>query len=282
MIHKSYLRMKIAILSIIFSVPLLSYGALIEPAYIPIEKPDQNSAIVKVIAADGSGDYKSFEEADLDYASLTPPVRYHVRQGTYQGVVRWNSSGTEGKEIVFEPHPSNTGPVSIVNDGHSAETLDIKGSYVIFDGNANRGIIVDGSANPPADHYLVRLNDRRKSHITLSRLQLINALGGGSSAKCVVPEMDSVRIFNCILDTSSSVGIYVQNGNNIEIRNNIVRNCGGTGIQANPHSANSSVNDLIISGNLIYNNGAGNHEGNQPSRNFSPVRFRSIRPSYHL
>ena len=258
--YASASRIRTQLFTLIIFFALKSY-AFEEPAYIFVSKPLPET--IKVIDIAGNGDYQSFEEADQDHGQLTPPVNYLVKEGTYEGVIEWNSSGNSGQEIVFEPHPDNTQPVRITNNGGETTTLSIRGSHIIFDGGQERNIIVDGSAKPTGDHYLVRLNDQSKHHITFSRIQLINALGT-NTAKCVVPETDNLRIFNCVLDTSSSVGIYIQNGNHIEIRNNIVRNCQGTGIQANPHTGDASVDELHIAGNIVYNNGSGGPMGERP------------------
>lgn len=254
--------MKIRVRIPIMSALLLMISCTIafsftEPPYISVTKPTPSS--VKIIDRNGGGDYLTIEAADNAYASLTKPVLYYLKEGTYNGTT-WNSSGTLGNEIVFAPHPSNTLAVIIENTG-SSTTMQVSGSHIIFDGGINRGIVIDGSKGT-GDHYMVRLNEG-EGHITFSRIHMRNAKGG-TSGKGILPEINNIKIYNSIIENSDSVGIYIQNGSNIEVRNCIIRNNLGSGIQVNPHEESASCDNITISGNMVYRNGDGGPAGERP------------------
>ena len=248
----------------IFIITIFSYFfvggvyAFTEPSTITITKPTPQTT--KYIDASANGDYTTFEAADQAYSGLTPPVKFIVRPGSYVGFT-WNSSGSSGNEIVFEMESGTSSYATILNNG-SSTTVDIRAHHIIFDGGPERLLKIDGT-NGTGDHYMVRLNNANCHDITFWRIYFDNAKGG-TSGKAIIPENDNIKIYNCIVEGSYSVGIYVSNGDNIEVRNNIVRNNGGTGVQANPHSSGYSCDELVISGNAIFDNGFSGPAGDRP------------------
>jgi parallel beta-helix repeat protein len=230
-----------------------------EPNTLLVEKP--TPVTVKYIDASGNGDYTNFDSADNDYSNLLPPVKYIIKAGVYNDFV-WDSSGTDGKEIVFEMAKGESATIRNTGNIH---VINFQASYIIIDGwnGAKRGLIINGEGGVN-DQYMLRMKQEYGAHdITIYRCVLQNPKGS-TSGKCVVPEGNNIKLYNNIIEGSISVGVYVSNGNNIEVRNNIVRNNLGTGIQANPHSSNYTVDNLIISGNLIYGNGNGGIAGTRP------------------
>lgn len=233
-----------------------AYG-IKEPPHITIDKPTPKT--IKYIDASGNGDYSTFEEADEAFSELVAPVKYIIRSGVYEGFF-WDSSGVLGSEIVFEMAENDN--ATVMNSG-TTTTIGINAKHIIFDGGEDRRLTVDGS-NGTGDHYMVRLRESNGcGNVTFSRVVFTGA-HGSVSGKNIVPEADSLKFYNCIIEQSLHNGFYLSNGDHIEIKNNIIRNNGGVGIYANPHSTGYSVDELVISGNMIFGNGFTSPYGTQP------------------
>jgi len=240
--------------------PALSYT---EPPYIPVTKP--NPTAVKTICNSGC-DFSTIEDADR---AAQPGWKFRIKAGSY-APTSWDSSGTAGHEIVIEAF----GDGDAIIDVNGTDRFILNGSYIIFEGGANRQLIFDGSGQTSGAKTIYP--DFYTSHNTFTRCIIRNTGRSQSGppytdwSTCNIQGRgDYFRVLNCIIEGGAAVGYYGEDGDFHEIRNNIVRNNGGTGIQYNPHETNPLVSndEVTISGNLIYGNG---------------FQFEAIRPGITL
>ncbi len=219
--------------------------AYTEPVYIPVNKP--SSTAIKTICASGC-DYATLKEAD---AAAKPGWLIKIKAGTYLPT-KWSSSGTSGNEIVIEPF----GDGEVIVDINGTNRFYVGGSHIIFDGGVKRHLIFDGT--DMAANQSIFCPVANSNNLTLSRVIVRNGGAGGSRGGSSINIMaygDFMKIYNCEVYSSCSIGIYGVCGDYHEIKNNKIYNNEGSGIQYNPHKGAHSVNEVIISGNVIYGNG---------------------------
>ena len=150
-------------------------------------------------------------------------------------------------------------------------SLEITGSYLIFDGGLNRQLIVDGSTQSGGGEHLIYPYGPSTEYVTLSRL--VARDNGKLKSRAIADEDWStvsvagygnyLKIYNSEVYGSYAAGIYGGMGDYQEVKNNIVHDNCGVGIQYNPHDTNAdykgktiaSSDEITISGNLVYNNG---------------------------
>ncbi len=229
------------------------YG-LADPPYITVTKPTPNDTYY--VQQGGSGDgtfldpWGTLEDAD---GTVVAGDLIYVMAGTY-GPMVWNSSdGTDGNEIVIEAY--GDGDAIFVATGTSRNY--IIADWIIFDGGADRELIFDGSALDSVQYSLSMTSGSSNCIVSRCVARNANLTAGGGSAMNI--EIDSSgaghKIYNCLIHNSTSVGAYAINGTDIEIRNNVIRDNWGAGVQCNPHTGPDEVAGLIVSGNLIFGNG---------------------------
>ena len=125
------------------------------------------------------------------------------------------------------------------------------GEHIIFDGGPNKDIVFDGTGNTVSGSFSLYILG---SYLAFSRVEVINPNNPKSRTTVVIKAGQDIKIYNSEIHLGG-VGIYNRKGVNIFIRNNLIYDNYGTGIQANPHKPTEEVTNLVISGNLIYNNG---------------------------
>ena len=155
--------------------------------------------------------------------------------------------------------PYGDGPVYINANGSSR--FYINAEYVIFDGLESRQLIFDGT-NLNSQQILV-YPTQSSNYVTLSRIVARNSNlkvndGTGVNVGMVGHGM---KLYNSEIYSSASVGVYGMCGDNQEIRNNIVYDNYGSGIQYNPHAGTNACpgtdksDEITIAGNIVYGNG---------------------------
>ncbi len=230
------------------------YG-LADPPYITVTKPTPGNTYYLDPAGDGAGDgtegapFRQMEEFDTVAA---PGDLCYVKAGAYNAFT-FDKDGASGNEIVIEAFGDGIATFSPTGGQRNY----ITGDYVILDGGADRELVFDGDAQD-ADQVTLYLN-AASNYCTVSRCVVKNAaLTTGAGFSTINIGISSLvgghKVYNCLIHNSASIGVYIINGTNIEVRNNIVRDNWGSGIQCNPHSGDA-VSDVIVSGNLIFGNG---------------------------
>lgn len=251
----------LAILSFSFILFLDVAYAFTKSPYIPVTKPTPTAT--KTICASGC-DYSTLEAADQD---AQPGWLIKIKAGTYSPT-SWNSSGTSGNEIVIEAF----GNGNAIIDCNGSSQFGIRGSYIIIDGGQDKLLIFDGGG---LETYKKPLRFYGGDHITISRVIVRNigqdsgAFGGAN----IEIDGDYAKIYNSIITNSCSVGIYGVNGKYHEIRNNLIYNNEGSGIQYNPHEAGFSADEVTIAGNMIYDNGFTGPAGIRPGITITGVTY---------
>jgi len=222
---------------------LTSTMAFTEPPYIPIAKPNPTNTVT--VCANGC-DYTTLEAVDQD---AQPGWLIQIKAGTYN-CMTWDSSGTTGNEIVIEAFGNGNTVFAC-----SGNRFSMSASHVIIDGGPDRQIILDGSNTDEITFYpSPGIDNIFISRIVVRNSQATSVRGGG----------DNFHMYNSEIFGSGSVGIYGAHGNHHLIMNNIIHDNKGTGIQYNPHNNGWSCDDVIIAGNLIYDNGFSGPVGDRP------------------
>lgn len=141
--------------------------------------------------------------------------------------IDWNQNGTAGSEIVFKPWA-----------GFSAEIKDrflCNGDYIIFDGGTNKQIVFNGEDLPNLYNFYVY-----GDYVILWRCIIkdctLNVNPCWTATNISGAGGNYTRIYNCEITGSRSVGIYMQDGDGWQIRNNIIVNNKGAGIQVDRKS----------------------------------------------
>jgi hypothetical protein len=233
-------------------------GLAIEPPYIPVEKP--TPIATKTVCPSGC-DYSSLDDVDAQ-----PGWLIRVKAGSYNGNMHFDASGKAGKEIVIEAFGDGAAVFKVSGE----RRFYVGGSHVIFDGGPSRQLIWDGGNI--GEHEIMISPKSGSHHLTFSRVKLTG--GGEKSGKSGIvigPNGDYFRLFNSEITDGSSVGVYGGCGIYHEIRNNIVHDNGGSGIQYNPHGTSlcpgsdvATADEVTISGNLIFGNGFDRPAGIRP------------------
>lgn len=177
-------------------------------------------------------------------STLAPGDTLMIRAGTYRESLSLPGSGTAGKPIVLMAYP---GEKPVIQS--SSEILKLNKSYWIFDGlifdheNASSDLMKISSSGT---HNIIRNCEFRNG-----KRDAID-VGGGT---------DNVIENNIIHDFvwqagSDAHGIVTSPGvARLKIRNNIIYNCGGDGIQlyaSGSDPVSSYARDIEITGNKIY------------------------------
>jgi parallel beta-helix repeat protein len=245
----------IFIFAVFFVLPLASQ-AFVEPPTINIIKPTPTATyyIDSAAAPGGNGTEGAPWDDIMDANNHVISGALIKIKGVFSawGQVQqtWSQSGTEGNEIVFEPWDNNTATILYPLGIGWAGT----GNYIIFDGGPNRNIVFDGHA--------LNLKTNLQtfgSNILLYRIKISNNLldlpGSLGTNLSIGSGSNNLRIYNCEITNSTSAGLYVQGGDNIEVRNNLIHGNYGAGFQINPHTTGHTATNITIEGNAFYNNG---------------------------
>lgn len=249
---------------IVFLFPALCF-AFTEPPELTVSKP---SGTIKYLDADGGG----CSNGDTDYAVSTKSCgagsstvyttlenadgnigagnTLRITAGTYNANT-WNEDGSGiGSEVVIDAYNGE----SVVIQG----TFDIQADYIIVDGGSNKTL---DFRRVSGDTIIIRV---RRNYTTLWRIKVTGPSGTCDSTNNSCIDLKNTttdlypanfKIYNCVLNLCSHKGIYVNDGQDGEIKNNIISNTGNNGLQINPHEGNTRVNNLEISGNAFYDNG---------------------------
>ena len=232
-------------------LPIISTEVLAfeEPPTLTVTKPTGGSTYYINASAGGGGDGSSgspWNDIDDADGNVSPGDTIKIK-GTFGtgNSITWSQSGSPGNEIVFEPWDATA---------TLKHAFFCYGNYVIFDGGSNRNIVFNGEDNSKYTFYVY------SDHVTLYRCKLINNLknsGCCSATNISGAGGDNLKIYNCEVYGSRSAGIYIQSGDNVSIKNNLIHDNEGQGLQVNPHDSNKSVSNIEIIGNAIYDNGSG-------------------------
>ncbi|NCQ54683.1 hypothetical protein GW777_06860 [Candidatus Peregrinibacteria bacterium] len=220
--------------------------AFTNPPYITVTKPTPTAT--KTVCSSGC-DYATLSAAN---SAAQPGWLIKVKAGTYSGNFTWTALGISGNEIVIEAFGDGNATFTLTG----SEGFIITDSYVIFDGVSNRQLVFDGTNQ--GDKIIFQPYGSATNHLTLSRLTIKNAgliAASSWSTAGIRVYGDYMKIYNCEVYGSSGVGIYGVSGKYHEVRNNIVHDNYGTGIQYNPHPAGVSADEVTVAGNAIYGNG---------------------------
>jgi hypothetical protein len=203
-----------------------------------------------------------------------------VHAGKYAGmVINRNIAGTKTAPIIFRPYPgdhvtvdnalADSNPHAIaINDKVSYFTLE---DFEITDSSTDRGATTaycfgnDPQAKPVRAGIKFTPNDKKDintyaDHVTLQRLNIHHMRGWGIQG----PFVDSQIVNNRLHDNGGwfergwiyeAYGTYVS-GDRLLIKGNTIYGNNGNGIRAaNPEHPYLTLNDSIISNNMIYSNG---------------------------
>jgi parallel beta-helix repeat protein len=225
----------------------IDLDVLIQPPVINIKKP--TSILTKTVCANNC-DYTTLEQADQE---AQPGWKIQIKAESYD-CISWNSNGEFGNEIIIEPF----GDGDVIFNCEGQSRFRIFGTNTIFDGGNDYKLIFDGTNLDTSERIIYPQVE--SDYITFYRV-IIRNNKQGSNMNIMG---DNFRIFNSYIYGANSVGIYGSEGNNHQIRNNIIFNNNGTGIQYNPHETGLSCDNITIAGNLIYNNGYGGPAGDRP------------------
>lgn len=179
-----------------------------------------------------------------------------LRGGTYSGSFTSNLTGSASASIVVRQFP---GERAVIDGTPSTdETLTIDGAWVAFWGFEVTNTILDRVNERPTGVYV-----RYTSHVKLINL-VIHDVGMG-----VYTERDAqdVEIYGSIIynngnqssDRSDGHAIYVKNDWSAVpkvVRDNVMFNQFGLGIHAYSNLGSGLLNNLVITGNVSFNNGA--------------------------
>jgi len=227
--------------------------AFTEPPYIPVTKPTPTAT--KTVCASGC-DYSTLSAAN---SAAQPGWLIKVKAGTYSPIT-WTKSGTSGNEIVIEAFGDGD---AIINCTGTSR-FSVAGSYIIFDGGPNRQLVFNGEGltGPTALDTFRTDGYYSPHHVTISRIVVHGSMknscaGDGTN---IGIGGDNIKVYNSVSYEACDEGFYIEGspngGVNIEIKNNLVRDNDGSGIQANPHNNGTyAADNLSISGNAVYNNG---------------------------
>jgi hypothetical protein len=253
------LRVSFILMVMIIAFSREAIGAPFEPPYIPVEKPSPSAT--KTVGSDPADHFTTLSGA---LGNAQPGWLIKVKAGTYSwSDWRSTSSGTSGNEIVLEPFAPNHEVIFEIAQGQNG---NIYANHVIIDGGPEKNIIFQKASGAAYANTLMRL---RGDFITLSRVRV-----KGPTGDCAIkntPNNAGIRtnhdsfngeihpanfkILNSVIEQCDHKGIYVGSANNGQIRNNIIRHTGNTGIQVNPQNPHLAVDGLVVSGNLLYENG---------------------------
>ncbi len=246
------------------AIASIAYGAtettspygLDDPPYITVAKPTPGNTYYVDPAGSGSGVGSEGDPfATLEEAASKPVVAgdlIYVKAGTY-GPISWSTDGASGNEIVIEAF----GDGEAIFEATGTSRNYVIADWVIFDGGADRELIFDGSGLDSSQSTLSMTAGGSACIVSRCEIRNANLTAGGGATINVQLDSSGVghKIYNCLIHNGTSVGVYAINGTDIEIRNNIIRDNWGAGVQCNPHSNPDEVSDLIVSGNLIFGNG---------------------------
>ena len=193
-------------------------------------------------------------ERSKGLAAAQPGWLIRVKAGNYSGNMSWDSSGTAGNEIVIEAFGDGNAILDV-----GTGNLEIRGHYLIFDGGPSRELFFDGTSGDANAYDSVIYGDRSNTnnhHNTFSRLVVRNSTAGitSNTGTNISASGDYWKIYNCDIYGAADEGIYFNDCRNCEATGNIIHNNCGTGVQVNPHPYVGD--EITISGNAIYNNGA--------------------------
>ncbi|NNE67280.1 MAG: polysaccharide-degrading enzyme [Pyrinomonadaceae bacterium] len=170
--------------------------------------------------------------ADVPWATLQPgdTVLIHWRQTPYKEKWVICRQGSANAPITISGVPNANGDLPII-DGNGAVTPAGLNFW-----NEERGVIKIGGANIPSDtmpmHIIVENLEIRSAH---PNYQFTN--DGGNTQSYI----------------NNAAGIYVEKGENIVLRNNILHDNGNGLFIGSPNSTPSR--DILIEGNYLHGNG---------------------------
>lgn len=171
-----------------------------------------------------------------------------VHSGSYSNFII-TMSCSSGNELVIQP----AGDGDAIFYPTIGDECRVDGSFVIIDGGVNREIIFDGSGITE-NNYILRVGG---DNVTVYQCEFRE--GGednpGNGQFHIGTGGDYNKIYNNYIHDGFSGGVYIFDGDNTEVRNNLIANHDGSGVQWNPHEASAHSSEVIISGNAIWGNG---------------------------
>ena len=204
---------------------------------------------------DGTSDHpwNNLEDAD---GSVSVPCYIYIKGTDANGAV-WTQNGSSGNEIVFVPWGANdaifTGRVFLGSYGSGAPDYSNSGDYIIFDGGSNKLISFTAPSGGATSAYPLNIYG---DHVTIRRCNGYGAGAAVSAGNVIIPTFgNDVKILNCEIWDSYGAGVYIRDGINVDVKNNVIHACRGSAIQLNPHESGDESDEVTISGNALYDAG---------------------------
>jgi hypothetical protein len=251
-----------------------------KPAFYPITVPDEASTANKyyVNLSAGSGTTCSQASPCGSFASVAgktgmtggPAYVYVKGTGTAGVMPTANFFGSAGNEIVIKPWPSDATATTITanagcNVGNAVTLTGSGVHHVVIDGGPSGLITFAGSGcsgNQNGYTFVENAND-----MVIYRVRIdANNSGGPAVGIGAGASPSNIKFINVeVYDAGSYYGFYTGGGSscpggtsshqNVEIRNSIIRDVDGRGIQVEPRGASSG---FVIDGNAFHNIGYNN------------------------
>jgi hypothetical protein len=182
-----------------------------------------------------------------------------LRGGTYRGTFTASVSGSPGAPVVVRQYP---GERATIDGGRSTdETFTVDGRWAVYWGFE---IMQSGTARWCADCIGLRPTGvyvRHASHVKLVNL-VVHDVGHGTFTE---NDAHDIEIYGWIIynggnenhTRSDGHGIYVKNDGDgwKVVRDNVIFNQFGFGIHAYTEAATGSLRNIVLDGNVLFDNG---------------------------
>jgi hypothetical protein len=251
-----------------------------KPAFYPITVPDEASTANKyyVNLSTGSGTTCSQVSPCANFTTVAgktgttggPAYVYVKGNGAASVMPTANFFGSAGNEIVIKPWPSDGTTTTITaaagcNVGNAVTLTGSGVHHVIIDGGPSSLITFAGSGcsgNQNGYTFVENAND-----VVIYRVRIdANNSGGPAVGVGAGASPSNIKFINVeVFDAGSYYGFYTGGGSscpggtsshqNVEIRNSVIRDVDGRGIQIEPRGASSG---FIVDGNAFHNIGYNN------------------------